>query len=326
MRTIRKNTVEKIVSLAGVGLHSGDAVRINIHPVSQPCGVIFCRTDIHTGAVLNKNFWSTLEGDPETFSGSVVANANNVSSTQLGTTLSNEVGVKVATVEHLMAAFALTGIDNAIVDIDGPEVPILDGSADPFVAALLEAGVRPLREQQDPIIIKETIEVTDGDRFIQVEPCNRFELDVEISFDDPAIGRQSTHLAMANETCRDRLKLARTFCELRTVEAMHAAGLGRGGSLENAIVVDKGRMLNGVTLRDPQEFVLHKALDLIGDLALLERPIIGRVIAYKPGHDINNRFCRSLLEAITPSKKPEICQPSRVWNPIDDEQSQGAVA
>ncbi len=305
MSYLNEMTVDRAVSLSGIGLHSGKSTTVTIKPMqgreeSAPenalekenalenkqeiiqalnQGIVFRRVD--------------LAGAP-----CVKACATNVISTRLGTCIANEAGHRVATVEHLMAGLAVMGISNAIIDIDGEEVPILDGSAAPFVEALKEAGQRKLDQVQELFVVKQPLEVRDSGRFIRIEPSDQFELDVEIDFADRAIGRQSIFLAMGDLDSRERLAFARTFCQLESVKAMREAGLCKGGSLENAIVVDDGRLLNGEALRDPQEFVLHKALDLVGDLHLLGSRIIGRVTAFKTGHDLNNRFCRALQEMI----------------------------
>ena len=173
-------------------------------------------------------------------------------------------------------------------------MPILDGSAESFVAGFRAAGTRDTGTPRAYWKVTAPFSVTMGDRVIRIEPADTFEIDAEINFEDPAIGRQSVSLAFDDVACRDRMAMARTFCEMSAVKGMHAAGLCQGGSIENAIIVDEGRLLNGETLRDPQEFVLHKALDLIGDLSLFGKPLIGRICAFKPGHEINTRFADEL--------------------------------
>jgi len=238
-----------------------------------------------------------IVGDPDLSKISIIASAHNVVETLLCTKIGNEYGCYVGTIEHLMAAFAFTGIDDVIVDINGPEVPILDGSAAPFVNAIQAVGTTALSFERHAYVIHTPFRLDDGDRYVMVEPYGQYELDVEICYTDPAIGRQSVYLSANNTSCQDRMAFARTFCELKSVESLRSQGLCQGGSMGNAIVVDNGKVLNDDHLRDPNEFVLHKALDLVGDLHLAEAPIIGRVKAYKPGHDINNRFLRGLLDA-----------------------------
>lgn len=278
MRAHRQTTLAKPVSLAGVGLHSGTECRAVLRPASAGSGVSFRRV----GA----------GGDVEA---EIRASVSSVAETRLCTCLANDSGRTIATVEHLLAAIAVTSVDNMIVDVDGDELPILDGSAAPFVEAIERAGVETLAAARSAIRVREAVEARDGDRLIRIEPLDRRVLDIEIDFDDPAIGAQSMSIDLDDPAAMRRLSHARTFCRLADVTAMRAAGLSLGGSLDNAIVIDGDRILNPTGLRDPKEFVLHKALDLLGDLRLAEVPIIGRITARRPGHDLNARFLKGLL-------------------------------
>lgn len=273
MTAPRQTTISNSVSLAGVGLHSGADCRVVIGPAAADAGIVFRK---ESGAVVR-------------------AAAAAIADTRLCTRLANDAGDAVAMVEHLMAAFAITSLDNAIIEIDGPELPILDGSAAPYVNAIEAAGVVALSALRPAIVVRAPVEYGDGARVIRAEPHDRRIIEVAIAYDDAAIGAQSLTLDLDQPEDLRRLSRARTFCRLADVEAMRRDGLSLGGSLDNAIVVDGGRILNPEGLRDPGEFALHKALDLIGDLRLAGWPIIGKISARRPGHDLNARFLRHLL-------------------------------
>lgn len=261
---------------AGVGLHSGERVRVSIRPAPVGSGIVFVRTD-----VLGDN--------------RVPVTAEAVSESRLCTVITNAAGVSVATIEHLMAALAALDVDNAIIELDGPEVPIMDGSALPFVQLLDRAGRRRQDVERQFIEILETIEVVDGDKTARLSPCDRFEMAFEIEFDAKVIGRQSVDLAVTEQSFRDELADCRTFGFLGEVQALRDAGLARGGSLENAVVIDGERVLNPEGLRRPDEFVRHKALDAVGDLYVLGAPLLGRFEGVYAGHALNNKLCRALL-------------------------------
>jgi UDP-3-O-[3-hydroxymyristoyl] N-acetylglucosamine deacetylase len=273
MTAPRQTTIQKSASLSGVGLHSGADCRVVIRPAAADAGVVFRK---ESGAVVR-------------------AAAAAVADTRLCTRLANDTGDAVGMVEHLMAAFAITSLDNAIVEIEGPEVPILDGSAAPYVEAIEASGVVALTSARPAIRIIAPVEFRDGTRIIRAEPHDGRIIEVAIEFDDAAIGAQSLTLDLDRPEHLRRLAHARTFCRLADVEVMRRAGLSLGGSLDNAIVVDGGRILNPEGLRDPSEFTLHKALDLVGDLRLAGWPIIGKISARRPGHDLNARFLRHVL-------------------------------
>lgn len=282
MRKETQTTLIKAGAVEGVGLHSGAPARIALAPAAAGSGIVFRRA--------GKTPFETPESD-------IAARPDNVADTRRGVTLKNASGASVMTVEHLLAAFAICGVDNALVEIDGPEVPILDGSAAPFIWLIEDCGLARLEAPREPIIVAAPIREEAGDRFIAVEPYDGRLIEIEIDFADPAIGRQSVSLSLDDaETAMRRLGSARTFCTLGEVEAMRAAGLGLGGSLDNAVVVDGGRLLNEEGLRDPAEFALHKALDLVGDLSLAGAPIVGKITARKPGHDLNTRLARLLFD------------------------------
>lgn len=270
-------TLQESVEFSGVGLHSGDACRIIVRPAAEDDAIVFRRCDL---AARNG-------GDKRSYL--ISATPENVTRAHHGTTLGNAQGASVATVEHLMAAFALCSIDNALVEVFGPEIPILDGSSALFVSAFRKAGVKRQRAPRREIAIDDPVRVEAGDRYIQIDPADAFSLSISIEFEDCLIGRQSISLQFDESLDEERLAKSRTFCRLHEVESLRQSGLIRGGSLENSIVVDGSRVVNAEQLRDPHEFALHKALDLIGDLYLLGAPICGAIRAEKPGHDLNVR-------------------------------------
>ncbi len=263
--------------LTGVGVHSGDAVSLTFGPAPSGSGVTFVRSD--------------LEGETRR----VPARVENVRNTLLATVIGNDAGVTVSTVEHLMATFAGLGIDNAVVEVDGPETPIMDGSAADFLAAVDAAGIAIQEAPRRYIEILSPVEIAGPGKRAALVPADRFEMSVEIIFDAAAIGRQRLELALDPQAFRAELANARTFGFIAEVEQLRAAGFGRGASLDNTIVVDGERLLNPDGLRRPDEFVRHKALDALGDLALLGAPIIGRYEASCGGHALNNALSRALL-------------------------------
>jgi len=227
------------------------------------------------------------------------AHADCISDTRNCTAVRNKAGVEIATVEHLMSACAGLGVDNLIVEVDGPEVPILDGSSAPFVQTLMNAGVKTQHAPQRMIRILEPIEVRMGAKSAALLPAREFEgldLDVTIRFADPAIGVQRRRVQLTPETFLSDVADARTFGFLADAEIMRAAGLGRGASMDNTLVVDGGRVVNPEGLRFDDEFVRHKLLDAIGDLAMAGAPIYGRFVADQPGHALNARLVRALLD------------------------------
>lgn len=274
-----QRTLTQPVEFSGVGLHSGQACTATVRPAEDNCGIVFRRLDLSASDCL------------------VAARPENVATTNHGTALVNRAGVTVSTVEHLMAALALCGVDNAEIDLFGPEAPILDGSSAVFVEGLEDAGFETQSAPRAGFVIEEPLAVHDGgDRVIEVSPFEGRSVDVAIDFCDCMIGTQSLILDLDCPADRARLAKARTFCRLYEIEALRRMGLIRGGSLENSLVIDGDRILNDEDLRDPEEFALHKALDLIGDLYLLGAPLIGAVRAVRPGHDLNVRMAQALCD------------------------------
>jgi UDP-3-O-[3-hydroxymyristoyl] N-acetylglucosamine deacetylase len=266
---------------AGVGVHSGAHVRVVLSPAPADTGIVFVRTDV---------------ADVDNV---IRAHAESTAETRNATTLRNAAGVEIATVEHLMSACMGLGVDNLIVEVDGCELPILDGSSAPFVQVLRNAGLRTLTAPQRVIRILEPIEVRMGGKSAALLPSEGFDgldLDVTIRFADAAIGVQRRRVMLTPDTFLNDIADARTFGFLADVDALRAAGLGRGASMDNAVVVDAGRVVNPEGLRFDDEFVRHKLLDAVGDLSLAGAPICGRFVADQPGHALNARLVRALLD------------------------------
>lgn len=262
---------------AGVGVHTGRRVRLAIRPAAPGSGITFVRTDVRD------------RDNRIPVSGEAVVDA------RLNTMIENAAGVRLSTIEHLMAAFAALGVSNAVVEVNGPELPILDGSALPFVQLLDRAGFRGQDAFQRVIEILEPVRVEEGDKSAALLPCDRYEMRFEIDFPMPVIGNQVVDFVVDEKTFRDEIMAARTFGFAHEVEALRQAGLARGGSLENAVVIDGDVILNPGGLRMEREFVRHKALDAIGDLYVLGAPLMGRYEGVKAGHALNNQLVRALL-------------------------------
>jgi len=273
----KQRTLKSVIRATGVGLHTGEKVAMTLRPASPDSGIVFRRIDLPVPI-------------------DIVADAFKVTDTRLCSALETN-GAKVATVEHLMSAFAGLGIDNAYVDLTGSEVPIMDGSAAPFVFLIQSAGIEQQPAPKRFFRIKSTVEVTDGDKWARFEPFEGFKLSFSIEFDHPAFERsaQTAQVDFADTSYVKEVARARTFGFIQDVEAMRDSGLALGGSLENAVVVDEYRVLNVEGLRYSDEFVKHKLLDAIGDLYLIGHPLIGYFSAHKSGHALNNRLLRATL-------------------------------
>jgi UDP-3-O-[3-hydroxymyristoyl] N-acetylglucosamine deacetylase len=274
---IKQRTLKTKTKTTGVGLHSGEKVTLVLRPAAANTGIVFTRTDL----------------DPAPHAR---AEATSVVDTRLSTCIS--VGAaRVATIEHLMSAFAGLGIDNAYVDIDGPEVPILDGSAGPFVFLLQSAGIEEQKAAKRFIRILKPIEIREGDKWARFDPYDGFRITFTIEYRHPvfATGQQTVCVDFAETSYIHALSRARTYGFMQDVEAMRSQGLALGGSLDNAIVMDEYRVLNSDGLRYDNEFVKHKVLDAIGDLYLVGHPIIGAYSGHKSGHALNNMLVRRLL-------------------------------
>jgi UDP-3-O-[3-hydroxymyristoyl] N-acetylglucosamine deacetylase len=278
-RPCRQRTLGVAVAIEGIGIHSGQPVRLSLHPAAADTGVVFLRCDLPAG------------------SGGVRATWDRVADTRLNTVIGNASGTTVAAVEHLMAALAASGIDNLRVELDGPEVPILDGSAAGWMALIEAADTCPLSAPRQVIRIVHPVHVRAGDAWATVLPANDSRYSISIDFAHSAIGRQRYDFTLSRAAFRRDIAPARTFGFLRDATDLQAQGLARGGSADNAIVIGEGGVLNLDGLRFPDEFVRHKLLDLIGDLYLAGAPILGHVIAHRPGHALNNLLLRALMTA-----------------------------
>ncbi|MBU6459931.1 MAG: UDP-3-O-acyl-N-acetylglucosamine deacetylase [Proteobacteria bacterium] len=275
---IKQRTLKNTVSATGIGLHTGDKVLLTLRPAAPNTGIVFCRTD--------------LPHLPR-----IKAAATAVGDTRLCSTIEHA-GTRIATVEHLMAAFAGLGVDNVYVDLSGPEVPIMDGSATPFVFLIQSAGIQEQSAPKRFIRIKKHLRIEEEGKWVELAPFDGFRLDFRIAFSHPVIEQtvQQVMIDFAMTSFPREVARARTFGFMQDVEKLRSQGLALGGSLDNAIVMDDFRMLNTDGLRYPDEFVRHKALDAIGDLYLLGHPLIGAFTAYRSGHALNNQLLRVLLE------------------------------
>jgi UDP-3-O-[3-hydroxymyristoyl] N-acetylglucosamine deacetylase len=274
---LKQRTLKSLIRAKGVGLHTGQKVNMTLRPAQPDTGIVFRRVDLESPV-------------------DIPARADRVGETRLSSCLVHQ-DVKVYTVEHLMSALAGLGVDNAYVDLDGPEVPIMDGSAAPFALLLQQAG---LAEQVAPkrfLRVTRTVEVREGDKWARLEPYEGLRLSFSIDFNHPVIDktRQSVSVDFAETSYLKEIARARTFGFMHDVERLREDGLGLGGGLDNALVLDEYRVLNAEGLRFADEFIRHKVLDAIGDLYLLGRPMLGAFSAHKSGHSLNNRLLRALL-------------------------------
>ena len=274
-----QTTLKSAVTFKGVGLHSGAAVSMTVRPAAAEHGIWFRRTDLAANI------------------GFVAARWDAVVPSRLCTQVANRHGTMVSTIEHVMAALAGCGIHNALIEIDGPEVPILDGSAAIFVAAFVRRGFRALSAPVRAFRVLKSIEVRDGEAWARLDPSDMLEIAFEIDFADRAIGRQSKALNMSNGAFVRELCNSRTFCRQQDVDQMRQSGLALGGTLENAVVVDGDRVLSPGGFRYPDEAVRHKMLDALGDLALAGAPILGRYSGHRAGHAMTNQLLKALFAA-----------------------------
>jgi UDP-3-O-[3-hydroxymyristoyl] N-acetylglucosamine deacetylase len=274
---LRQRTLKALVSAAGVGLHTGQKVRMTLRPALPDSGIVFRRVDL--AAPLD-----------------IPARADLVGETRLSSCLVRD-GVKIYTVEHLMSALGGLGIDNVYVDLDAPELPIMDGSASPFVLLIQQAGIVEQAAPKKFLRVTRRVEVTDGDKWARLEPYEGYKLWFSIEFRHPVIERstQSVEINFAETSYLKEIARARTFGFMHEVEDLRNSGLALGGGLDNAVVLDEYRVLNVEGLRFADEFIRHKLLDAIGDLYLLGRPLLGAFSAHKSGHALNNRLLRAVL-------------------------------
>lgn len=275
---LKQRTLKKAISATGVGLHNGEKVTLTLRPAAANTGIVFKRVDL-----------------PQP--NEIVATAHAVHDTRLCSALEAN-GARVATVEHLMSALAGLGIDNVYVDVDAAEIPIMDGSAGPFVYLLQEAGIAELPAAKKFIRIKKTVEVKEQDKWARFEPYHGFKIDFTIAFNHPVFEHSGCQVKIdfATDSYIQKISRARTFGFMHEVEYLRSNGLARGGSLDNAVVLDEYRVINTDGLRYDDEFAKHKVLDAIGDLYMLGHPILGAFYAYKSGHALNNQLIRALIQ------------------------------
>lgn len=272
-----QRTVKHEIGCKSIGLHSGRKVGMVIKPAGVDEGIVFVRSD--------------LQGNNHN---RIKADVHNVRDTTLATTLGLN-GVTVSTVEHLMSAFSGMGVDNAVVEVDAPEVPIMDGSSRPFVELLKGVGTQAQGKCKRMLVIKKEVSVSEGESTAMLLPFPEFRITYKIEFNHPSIGLQSYDMKLSDVSYEEEICAARTFGFLKDVEYLQAKGLALGGSLRNAVVLDEHRVINKGGLRFPGEFVKHKILDAIGDLSLLGIPIIGHFVAFKSGHRLNNLLLKELM-------------------------------
>jgi UDP-3-O-[3-hydroxymyristoyl] N-acetylglucosamine deacetylase len=272
-----QNTIAKPIRLTGKGLHSGKSARLDILPASAEYGIWFRRVDV----IGQDNLIPALY--------------DAVNDTQLCTRIANDAGVEISTIEHLMAALAGTGVHNALIEVNGPEVPIMDGSSRAFVDAILSAGIRELDAPVRALRILKPVHIEFDDVKVSLLPAERLEIDFEIDFTDAAIGQQEKSMPLSNGAFVRELSDCRTFCRRRDVEYMQSLGLALGGGLENAVVVDNDTVMNPEGFRWTDECVRHKMLDALGDLALAGGPILGRYVGKRAGHRATNLILRELF-------------------------------
>jgi len=271
-----QKTLVNEISFSGIGLHSGENVNVTLVPSNSNSGIIFKRTD------LEKN-------------NEVIANFNNVSSAKLCTKIENEFGTSVSTVEHLMAAFYICGIDNLVVNLNGPEVPIMDGSAKDFVEIIKKSGLKTLKGKRKFVKIKKVIELKDSDKYIKISPTNNFEVKFTLDYKNNPLIRTQTNGVNFKEKNLEDIYNARTFCLYEDIEEIKSIGLAKGGSLDNAIVAQGNKILNEEGLRSEKEFVNHKILDLAGDFMLSGVRVVGFVECVHGGHALTNKFLKKIF-------------------------------
>jgi UDP-3-O-[3-hydroxymyristoyl] N-acetylglucosamine deacetylase len=296
----KQRTLMNEVGCTGIGLHTGEKVKINIRPAPADSGIKFIRTD--------------LKGHPE-----VEVRFDNVFDTTLATTIGTN-GCKVSTIEHLMAAFFGLGIDNAVVELDGPEVPIMDGSAAPFFFVIKSGDVREQKSPKQFIVIKKPFKVDDGNRSVCIYPSKELKITYMIDFQHPLLRNQEYELNFSGRDFVREISTARTFGFMKDVETLKKNGFARGGSLDNAVVIDDFRIINEDGLRFDDEFVRHKILDFIGDISIVGSPIIGHFVVKKSGHFLNQHMLRKLMESkkhwkVMTFKTPEECTKTNVTIP-----------
>jgi UDP-3-O-[3-hydroxymyristoyl] N-acetylglucosamine deacetylase len=289
LHPFRQRTFKQRAAVSGVGLHSGASVRVTLAPAPVDSGIVFTSCGVEIPAI-----------------------SEFVVDTKLNTSLGRG-SVRIGTVEHLLAALSGCGIDNARIEVEGPEIPIADGSSEPFVALIRDAGIHEQRAPRRYLMVRRPVTVSDDDKLARLSPARgKFAIQYTIDFHHPLISDQSYSLELTEKSFQKDIARARTFGFKRDVEHLHRAGLARGGSLENAVVVDDFNILNPEGLRYPDEFVRHKILDALGDLSLIGMPVIGQLTAVKSGHALNQLLVRRILaepdacEVVQPREEDEL--------------------
>ena len=272
-----QQTLRKSVTFEGIGLHTGKTSKIKVIPGEENLGIVFKRIDLKDN-------------------NTILANFKNVSSAKLCTTIKNEYGVKVSTVEHLLAALYFADVDNAIIEINNEEVPIMDGSAKDFLEIFNKIGIKEQNKKRKYLIFNEKVELEDNGRTISIEPnASSFEVDFQLNYQNEIIGDQRNNVNFSKDSIDDICQ-SRTFCLFEDIEKIKQMGLAKGGSLDNALVVDKDKILNKGGLRNEKEFVNHKILDLAGDFLLSGYRILGKVSCYQGGHELTNMFIKKIFK------------------------------
>ena len=274
-----QTTIKKKISTSGIGLHKGDIINLTLKPSKPNSGITFIRTDI--------------EGDLA--KRSILANYKNVSDTNMCTTIKNETDCKISTIEHLMAALSGSGVDNIDVEVNGPEVPIMDGSSKQFVDLIENSGLVKLSKKRKFLKITKKIEIIDGDKKCSLSPDKNMKFFASIDFSDKVIGKQEASINLEKFSFKDNVSKARTFGFMRDVEALRMSGLGLGGSLDNCVIIDNNEVINAEGLRLENEFVVHKLLDAVGDIFTSGYRIQGEYKGYLCGHHMNNLLLRELF-------------------------------
>ena len=278
MEKIFQHTINKTITFEGIGLHSGKKSSVRLIPCGESQGILFKRTDLKENNIIEAKY-------------------DNVSSAKLCTTLENSFGSRVSTVEHLLAALYIAGVDNVIVEVDNEEIPIMDGSSKDFIKLLNNAGTKKLNKKRKFLKVLNKVELQDGDRTIAIEPHDlSFEIQFQLNYENNIIGKQKNSVNFTNDDLVD-IYSSRTFCLYQDIEKIKELGLAKGGSLENAVVVDDKKVINEDGLRNEKEFVNHKILDLAGDFLLSGYRILGKVDCHQGGHQLSNMFLRKLLKS-----------------------------
>ena len=293
---IKQKTLKSAISCTGIGLHSGEKISMTLHPADVNTGIVFRRTDVAGGGA------------------EIPAAYDNVCDSRLCTTIGSETGKTIATIEHLMAALAGAGIDNALIEVGGAEVPVMDGSAAPFLFLIDCAGVAEQDAPRKAIRVLKTVSIIDGDKSASLDPADGFSIDFRIDFDNPVIGCQDMAIDMTDGVFKNEISRARTFGFLHEAEALWAAGLAKGASLDNAVVVSGDKVMNEDGLRFEDECVRHKILDAIGDLYLAGGALLGHYTGTRSSHALNNQLLRVLFS--DPSNYEIVDMPVEATRPV----------